>query len=167
MECHGIAEQRKMSGPCSVVHYTVQLLLFGPSVKCIANYCIRGYGLWQVQMKVGDKYLSLSITVLESKDVDFLFGLDMLRRYQCSIDLLKNVLRFPSINLELPFLAEHELPIGARHPLPAEEAPIASGANPGLGQLLSNVLLCRVFNFWFVIRVQGTHKLTPFVVHFR
>ena len=45
----------------------------------------------------------------------FLFGLDMLRRYQCCIDLHKNVLRFGSIsNAELPFLAEHELPAKLR-----------------------------------------------------
>eukprot|EP00884_Botryococcus_braunii_P000269 jgi/Botrbrau1/10242/Bobra.0140s0001.2 len=84
-----------------------------------------------VQMKVGDRYLPVSITVLESNDVDFLFGLDMLRRYQCSIDLLSNVLRFPSINLELPFLSEHELPTHARLFLPGEEASASAGANPG------------------------------------
>jgi DNA damage-inducible protein 1 len=35
----------------------------------------------------------VSITVLESDSIDFLFGLDMLKRYRCSIDLDKNVLR--------------------------------------------------------------------------
>jgi Aspartyl protease len=83
-------------------------------------------------MKVGNKFLSLSITVLESKDMEFLFGLDMLRRYRCSIDLFKNVLRFPDIDLELPFLSEHELPMHARNlELPEVDAPTTSGTATG------------------------------------
>ena len=69
--------------------------------------------LWcmQAPLKVGTQHVSASITILEDNSMPFLFGLDMLRRYQCSIDLHKNVLRFGSINnAELPFLAEHELP---------------------------------------------------------
>lgn len=66
------------------------------------------------QMKFGNSYFPISLTVLDSNDVDFLFGLDMLKRYKCIIDLGRNTLR---INLggeneveELPFLAEGELP---------------------------------------------------------
>ena len=60
----------------------------------------------------------------------FLFGLDMLRRYQCSIDLHKNVLRFGSINdAELPFLAEHELPERLRRE--SEDAPAGKGVGEG------------------------------------
>lgn len=65
----------------------------------------------QAPLKVGTQHVSASITILEDNSMPFLFGLDMLRRYQCSIDLHKNVLRFGSINnAELPFLAEHALP---------------------------------------------------------
>lgn len=58
----------------------------------------------------------MGITVLESGGMDCLFGLDMLRRYGCAIDLKANVLRFQSLDNtpELPFLAEHELPESAR-----------------------------------------------------
>lgn len=65
----------------------------------------------QAPLKVGNEYITVSITVLESNDMEFLFGLDMLRRHQCSLDLKRNVLTFGSLdNTELPFLAEHELP---------------------------------------------------------
>lgn len=65
--------------------------------------------------------------------MEFLFGLDMLRRYRCSIDLEKNCLRFPDMSLELPFLPEHELPAHARNLLPQEEQPTSSGAATGEG----------------------------------
>lgn len=47
----------------------------------------------QVNAKIGLQHLPMSITIME-KGPDFLFGLDMLRRYQCSIDLKANLLRF-------------------------------------------------------------------------
>lgn len=48
----------------------------------------------------------------QGRDVDLLFGLDMLKRHQACIDLEKNVLRIQG--REVPFLAEHELPNKAR-----------------------------------------------------
>ena len=43
--------------------------------------------------------------------MDFLFGLDNLRRYRCCIDLTRNCLRIDGSNgpEEVPFLSEHEL----------------------------------------------------------
>jgi len=79
-------------------------------------------------LKVGTQHVSASITILEDDSMPFLFGLDMLRSYQCSIDLHKNVLRFGSIsNVELPFLAEHELPAKLRR----ESSDVAAG---GVGE---------------------------------
>lgn len=48
----------------------------------------------------------------QGRDVDLLFGLDMLKAHQACIDLEKNVLRIQG--REVKFLAEHELPDKAR-----------------------------------------------------
>merc|ERR1712151_319580 len=37
-------------------------------------------------MKIGQSHFLVSITVLDDQNMDFLIGLDMLRRHQCSID---------------------------------------------------------------------------------
>ena len=57
----------------------------------------------------------------------FLFGLDMLRRFQCSIDLSGGsgsggLLRFPTLGASLPFLSEHEIPQSERFEKEAERA---------------------------------------------
>eukprot|EP01006_Ploeotia_vitrea_P007425 TRINITY_DN17015_c0_g1_i1.p1 TRINITY_DN17015_c0_g1~~TRINITY_DN17015_c0_g1_i1.p1 ORF type:complete len:349 (+),score=61.11 TRINITY_DN17015_c0_g1_i1:121-1167(+) len=60
-------------------------------------------------MKIGGEFFSISIQVLDQEDMDFLLGLDMLRKHQMSIDLKANVLRIGD-GVETPFLQEHELP---------------------------------------------------------
>jgi DNA damage-inducible protein 1 len=60
------------------------------------------------QIKLDDLFLPVGFTVLEGRDVDLLFGLDMLKRHQACIDLEKNCLRIQG--REIRFLAEHELP---------------------------------------------------------
>ena len=55
---------------------------------------------------------SETIDGVENKNqMDFLFGLDMLKRHKCSIDLAKNALLFRIGNetMETPFLNEHDL----------------------------------------------------------
>jgi len=76
-----------------------------------------------VELDIEGHLFPCSVTVMDSesglgdKNMDCLFGLDMLRRHRCSIDLGANVLRF-SIGrgegetvLEAPFLHEKDLPI--------------------------------------------------------
>lgn len=83
------------------------------------------------QMRFGNSFFPISITILENNDVDFLFGLDTLRRYRCCIDLSSNMLRIDGVNgiEEIPFLSESELPDGARGIDPEELAKLKSSEN--------------------------------------
>lgn len=58
-------------------------------------------------MQIGQSHFPITITVLDQKGMDFLLGLDMLKRHQCQIDLKDGVLR---IGPEAaPFLQEKDL----------------------------------------------------------
>lgn len=46
--------------------------------------------------------------------MDFLFGLDMLKRHLCVIDLKSGVLALGSAGAAVPFLSEKDLPPSAR-----------------------------------------------------
>jgi len=63
----------------------------------------------KADVKVGDYQLPCALTVMEGRDVDMLFGLDMLKRYQACIDLSKNQLVLAG-GVSVPFLGEAEIP---------------------------------------------------------
>lgn len=46
--------------------------------------------------------------------MEFLFGLDMLKRHLCVIDLREGVLALGSAGAKVPFLSEKDLPSSAR-----------------------------------------------------
>lgn len=74
------------------------------------------------QIKIGPIFVPISITVLETEGVDFLFGLDMLKRHRCLLDLDRGVLVVGGSTAlaTVPFLSEAELPPSARGTLPEE-----------------------------------------------
>ncbi|XP_073281140.1 protein DNA-DAMAGE INDUCIBLE 1-like isoform X2 [Primulina huaijiensis] len=61
-------------------------------------------------IKIGSIFYPCSFTVLDSPNMEFLFGLDMLRKHQCIIDLKENVLRVGGGEVAVPFLAEKDIP---------------------------------------------------------
>lgn len=66
------------------------------------------------QVQIENDFLASSFNVLENQPMDMLFGLDMLKRHQCVIDLKNNILRIGTTGSETKFLSESELPAHAR-----------------------------------------------------
>lgn len=61
-------------------------------------------------IKIGNVFYPCSFVVLDSPNMEFLFGLDMLRKHQCIIDLKENVLRVGGGEVSVPFLQEKDIP---------------------------------------------------------
>eukprot|EP00262_Sarcandra_glabra_P007414 TRINITY_DN20214_c0_g1_i1.p1 TRINITY_DN20214_c0_g1~~TRINITY_DN20214_c0_g1_i1.p1 ORF type:complete len:411 (-),score=94.29 TRINITY_DN20214_c0_g1_i1:201-1433(-) len=61
-------------------------------------------------IKIGNIFYPCSFMVLDATNMEFLFGLDMLRKHQCIIDLKENVLRVGGGEVSVPFLPEKDIP---------------------------------------------------------
>ena len=84
------------------------------------------------QIKLGDElFLPCSFTIMEGRTTDLLFGLDMLKRHACVLDMAKNALIVHGKSIR--FLDEHELPASARMEGEEEEEAAAAGAGPSSG----------------------------------
>lgn len=110
-----------------------------------------------VQLEINGIYIPSSFMILEDQPMEMLLGLDMLRRYQCTIDLHKNVLRIGTTGTETTFLHENEIPKykDAHVPVGDEESdiqkaiqsslqsvPSTSSSGPSTGAASSGSIFC-------------------------
>ncbi|MQM07521.1 hypothetical protein Taro_040361 [Colocasia esculenta] len=70
---------------------------------CSCSY-MQHYECLLLFLQIGSIFYPCSFTVLDASNVDFLFGLDMLRKHQCIIDFKENVLRVGGGEVSVPFL---------------------------------------------------------------
>lgn len=89
------------------------------------------------QIKIGTLHLPCSFTVMEGKSVDLLLGLDMLKRYQASLDLAKDKLIIQGE--EVPFLGEADIPKEEEQAV-VEEPTLPGPAGTSIGQRSGAVL---------------------------
>lgn len=87
-----------------------------------------------VQLEINGIYIPSSFMILEEQPMEMLLGLDMLRRYQCTIDLHKNCLRIGTTGTETTFLHENEIPKYKEAPVPVgdEESDIQKAIQSSL-----------------------------------
>lgn len=84
-------------------------------------------------IKIGSVFYPCSFMVLDSPNMEFLFGLDMLRKHQCIIDLKENVLRVGGGEVAAPFLHEKDIPSQLMDEDRHANEPSASSAQELLG----------------------------------
>jgi len=78
-----------------------------------------------------------TLTDFQGRDMDFILGLDMLKRHQANIDLMQNALIIQGMTI--PFLGESEIPKSSDEEwLPPNVVPTPSGAHldPSTGAIL-------------------------------
>eukprot|EP00339_Tiarina_fusa_P023425 CAMPEP_0117013530 /NCGR_PEP_ID=MMETSP0472-20121206/11148_1 /TAXON_ID=693140 ORGANISM="Tiarina fusus, Strain LIS" /NCGR_SAMPLE_ID=MMETSP0472 /ASSEMBLY_ACC=CAM_ASM_000603 /LENGTH=361 /DNA_ID=CAMNT_0004716867 /DNA_START=188 /DNA_END=1269 /DNA_ORIENTATION=+ len=61
-------------------------------------------------INIGGVVYTSAFTIVEHTNMEFLLGLDMLRKHRCAIDLSSNTLKIGDGEVEVPFLAEKDIP---------------------------------------------------------
>ncbi|UKK02305.2 DNA-damage inducible protein [Theileria orientalis] len=99
-------------------------------------------------MKIGTVFIPVSFIVMEEATLEFILGLDVLRRYTCDINLKKNYLGINDVNV--PFMSEAEVAnfvshtARRDHSVPTAPTTGSGFANPGIrtnaGNLQSSVI---------------------------
>ncbi|CAI7723040.1 DNA damage-inducible protein 1, putative [Plasmodium vivax] len=78
-----------------------------------------------VDIKIGNYFYAVSLTIIDEYDIDFIFGLDLLRRHQCRIDLKKNALVIE--DNEIPFLPEKDIIANSSHSIDFDDTKESTG----------------------------------------
>ena len=60
-------------------------------------------------LEIDGNFFTCSFTILENVKMDFLFGLDNLKRHKCCIDLIENSLHMDNGAITIKFLNEREI----------------------------------------------------------
>lgn len=74
-----------------------------------------------VKFQIENEILISNIFVSEEQPMEFIIGLDIIRKYQCQIDLKNNVFRLSINNIQTRFLRKDELPKSFQDITPSEE----------------------------------------------
>merc|ERR1719402_292359 len=104
-----------MSGPCARKCDLMRLVdtRFSGMAQGVGTQKILGR-VHTGQIQIGNDLIGSTFSVMENQPMDLIIGLDMLKRHQCSIDLMRNELVIGSTGTRTTFLSEADLPKHAR-----------------------------------------------------